>query len=132
MEAALGIRPEVQIFGNDYDTPDGTCIRDYVHVSDLAAGHVAALDYIRASGASLTVNLGSETGCSVTDVIETARKVTGRPIPARVVGRRPGDPAKLYASSARAREILGWKARYSDMETLIATSWKVYKGISTS
>jgi len=127
METACGMRPEVQIFGNDYDTPDGTCIRDYIHVSDLAIGHAVALDYIRANDASLTVNLGSETGSSVTEVIETARKVTGRPIPARVVGRRPGDSAKLYASSARARELLGWQARYSDMETLIKTSWQVYQ-----
>jgi len=127
METACGMRPEIQIFGNDYDTPDGTCIRDYIHVSDLAAGHAAALDYIRAKDTSLTVNLGSEAGYSVTEVIETARKVTGKPIPAKIVGRRPGDPAKLYASSALAREILGWKARYSDMETLIKTSWKAYQ-----
>jgi len=127
METACGMRPEVQIFGNDYDTPDGTCIRDYIHVSDLAAGHAAALDYISKSGKSFTVNLGSETGISVTEVIETARKVTGKPIPARVVGRRPGDSAKLYASSALARQLLGWQARYSDMETLIKTSWEVYQ-----
>ncbi|MDR0455180.1 MAG: UDP-glucose 4-epimerase GalE [Treponema sp.] len=127
MEAAVGIRPEVQIFGNDYDTPDGTCIRDYIHVGDLAAGHAAALNYIRTSGKSLIVNLGSEMGSSVTDVIETARRVTGRPIPAKITGRRPGDPAKLTASSALAREVLGWKTRYSDMETLITTSWKAYQ-----
>ncbi|MDR2719139.1 MAG: UDP-glucose 4-epimerase GalE [Treponema sp.] len=129
METACGMRPEVQIFGNDYDTPDGTCIRDYIHVSDLAAVHAAALDYIRTSGTSLTVNLGSETGCSVTDVIETARRITGKPIPAKVVGRRPGDTAQLTASSALARELLGWQARYSDMETLIKTSWAAYQRI---
>jgi UDP-glucose 4-epimerase len=127
METAYDMRPEVRIFGNDYDTPDGTCIRDYIHVSDLAVGHTTALDYICANGVSLTVNLGSETGSSVTDVIETARKVTGKPIPARVVGRRPGDSAKLYASSALARELLGWQVRYSDMETLIKTSWDAYQ-----
>jgi UDP-glucose 4-epimerase len=126
MEAACGMRKEVQIFGNDYDTPDGTCIRDYIHVSDLAAGHVAALDYIGESGKSLMVNLGSETGASVIDVIETARRVTGKTIPAKIVGRRPGDPARLTASAALAREVLGWTARYSDMETLIQTSWKAY------
>ncbi|MCL2762124.1 MAG: UDP-glucose 4-epimerase GalE [Treponema sp.] len=126
METACGIRPEVQIFGNDYDTPDGTCIRDYIHVSDLAAAHVAALDYISTNEKSFMVNLGSGTGSSVLEVIEIARKVTGKPIPVKVVGRRPGDPAKLAASSARAHELLGWKARYSDMETLIQTSWGVY------
>jgi len=127
METACGMRQEVRIFGNDYDTPDGTCIRDYIHVSDLAAAHAAALDYIGKSGKSLVVNLGSETGSSVMEVIETARRVTGKPIPAKVVGRRPGDPARLTASSALAREVLGWKARYSNLETLIQTSWKVYE-----
>ena len=127
MEAACGMRPEVQIFGNDYDTPDGTCIRDYIHVSDLAAGHVAALDYISKNDQSIMVNLGSETGSSVMEVVETARRVTGKPIPATITARRPGDPAKLTASAALAREALGWKARYSDMETLIRTSWEAYK-----
>ena len=127
METACGKREELQIFGNDYDTPDGTCIRDYIHVNDLAIGHAAALDYIIKDNKSLTVNLGSETGSSVSEVLETARRVTGKPIPAKIVGRRPGDPAKLTASSALARRLLGWEARYSDMECLIKTSWKVYK-----
>ena len=126
METACGMRPELQIFGDDYDTPDGTCIRDYIHVSDLAAGHAAALDYISKNDQSLTVNLGSENGSSVTELVETARRITGKPIPAKVTGRRPGDPAKLTASSALAHELLGWKAQYSDMETLMETSWKVY------
>jgi UDP-glucose 4-epimerase len=127
MEAACGMRREVQIFGNDYDTPDGTCIRDYIHVSDLAIGHAAALDYISAHNKSLTLNLGSETGSSVTEVVETARNITGKPIPAKIAGRRPGDPAKLTASSSLAHEVLGWKARYSDLETLIKTSWETYR-----
>jgi UDP-glucose 4-epimerase len=130
METACGMRPEMQIFGDDYDTPDGTCIRDYIHVSDLAVGHAAALDYITKRGKSLVVNLGSEKGSSVSEIIETARRITGKPIPAHIVGRRPGDPAKLYASSARARELLGWQARHSDIETLIHTSWEAYKGIN--
>ena len=127
MEAACGMRQELQVFGNDYDTPDGTCIRDYIHVSDLAAGHAAALDYIVKNDKSLVVNLGSETGSSVTEVIETARRVTGKPIPVKVTERRPGDPAKLTASASLARELLGWEAKYSDMETLVKTSWEVYK-----
>ena len=126
MEAACGMRKELQIFGDDYDTPDGTCIRDYIHVSDLAAGHASALDYIIKNDKSLIVNLGSETGSSVTEVIETARRVTGKPIPAKIVERRAGDPAKLTASSSLARELLGWQAKYSDMETLIKTSWEAY------
>jgi len=128
METACGMRAELQIFGNDYDTPDGTCIRDYIHVSDLAIGHAAALDYISKNNKSIIVNLGSEAGFSVTEVLETARRVTGKPIPAKLVGRRAGDPARLTASSALARELLGWEAKYSDMETLIRTSWEVYKG----
>ena len=127
MEAACGIRKEIQIFGDNYNTPDGTCIRDYIHVNDLAAAHAAALDYISNSGKSLTVNLGSETGSSVMEVVRTARLISGMPIPANIAGRRPGDPAKLTASSARARELLGWNPRYSDIETIIQTSWNVYR-----
>jgi UDP-glucose 4-epimerase len=127
MEAACGIRGEIQIFGNDYDTPDGTCIRDYIHVSDLASGHAAALDYISKNNRSLILNLGSETGSSVLEVVETARNITGKPIPAKIAPRRPGDPAKLTASSALARETLGWTARHSDLETLIKTSWDAYQ-----
>ncbi|MDR2313619.1 MAG: UDP-glucose 4-epimerase GalE [Spirochaetaceae bacterium] len=126
METACGMRKELQIFGDDYDTPDGTCIRDYIHVNDLALAHALALDYIGKNEKSLTVNLGSETGTSVMEVLETARRITGKPIPSRVVGRRPGDPAKLTASAALARELLGWKAEYSDPETLIKTSRDVY------
>jgi len=126
METACGIRKEMQVFGNDYDTPDGTCIRDYIHVSDLATGHFMALDYIIKNNKSITVNLGSEKGFSVTEVLETARKVTGKPIPAKITGRRAGDPAILTASSSLARELLGWQSGYSDMETLIKTSWSVY------
>jgi UDP-glucose 4-epimerase len=127
METACGIRKELAIFGNDYDTPDGTCIRDYIHVSDLASAHALALDYIAKNGKSLTVNLGSETGSSVLEVLETARRVTGQPIPSRIAARRPGDPAKLTSSAAEARALLGWKAEHSSMETLVKTSWDAYR-----
>jgi UDP-glucose 4-epimerase len=130
MEAAVGLRKEVQVFGNDYDTPDGTGVRDYVHVSDLALGHVAALDYISHNHKSLIVNLGSETGLSVMEIIEAARRVSGRPIPSSVVGRRPGDPAKLTASAKYAHEVLGWTAQYSDVNTLIKTTWEAYSKIT--
>jgi UDP-glucose 4-epimerase len=126
METACGQRHELQIFGEDYDTPDGTCLRDYVHVTDLAFAHVHALDYINKENKSLVVNLGNETGISVKEVLEAARKITGKPIPAKISSRRPGDPAKLYSSASLARKTLGWKAKYSDMETLIKTSWEAY------
>jgi UDP-glucose 4-epimerase len=115
------------VFGDDYDTPDGTGVRDYVHVSDLAAGHVAALNWMVKNDRSLVVNLGSEEGLSVMDIVASARKLTGRPIPARLIGRRAGDPAKLVASSALAKEALGWRANNSDVDTLVRTSWSVYQ-----
>jgi len=128
METACGIRKEMQIFGDDYDTPDRTCIRDYVHVTDLARGHAAALDFIVKNNKSLTVNLGSEKGFSVKEVVEIGRKITGMPIPAKTAGRRSGDPAVLTASCQTASEQLKWKAEYSSLETLIETSWRAYKG----
>jgi UDP-glucose 4-epimerase len=127
MEAAWGIRKELRIFGNDYNTRDGTCVRDYIHVSDLAAGHAAALDYISKNDKSLTVNLGSETGTTVTEIVEAARRITGRPIPAVISERRPGDPATLTASAKLARELLGWRTGYSGIEILIETTWEAYK-----
>ena len=122
LEVALGLRPEIRIFGSDYDTPDGTCIRDYVHVSDIADAHLLALDRIDRieSGA---FNLGNGTGFSNREVVETARRITGHPIPAVAAPRRPGDPARLVASAARAREVLGWAPRYPTLEQMIATAW---------
>lgn len=127
MEAATGMRKELQIFGDDYDTKDGTGVRDYVHVNDLAKAHVSALDYLVREKKSITVNLGSEEGLSVKEILEAARKICNVEIPARIVDRRPGDPAKLVASSGLAKELLGWKAEHSDVETLVKTSWKVYR-----
>jgi len=127
METACGIRKELMVFGSDYDTPDGTCIRDYIHVNDLSSAHAAALNYITKNDKSITVNLGSEQGYSVTEILEAARKITGQPIPAKITGRRAGDPAKLTASSALVFELMGWKAKYSDIGTLIKTSWEAYK-----
>jgi UDP-glucose 4-epimerase len=127
MEVATGARARLDVFGDDYETRDGTCIRDYVHVTDLADAHVRALEHIAGGGESLTVNLGSEEGITVTEMLEAARRVTGQPIPARVAERRPGDPAELVASSGLARELIGWEARYSDVETLVASSWRAYR-----
>ncbi|MBD3344566.1 MAG: UDP-glucose 4-epimerase GalE [Chitinivibrionales bacterium] len=127
MEVAVGLRKELQIFGDDYSTGDGTCIRDYIHVSDLAHAHVKALEYITEKANNLIVNLGSETGVSVKTMVDVARKITGTPVPANVVARRPGDPEKLIASSQKAFELLGWKARYSDVESIIESTWNVYR-----
>lgn len=127
MEVAAGMRPQMRIFGDDYPTKDGTGVRDYVHVSDLAIAHVAAMERMANGGGSLVVNLGSEDGLSVYEILETARRLSGKAIPALVEGRRPGDPARLVASSALAAETLGWKTRYSDVETLVGTSWNAYK-----
>jgi UDP-glucose 4-epimerase len=126
METACGIRKQMSVFGDDYDTPDGTCIRDYVHVTDLADAHVKALDYIAKNSTNLKLNLGSEVGTSVKEVIDIARKITGKTIDAKIVERRPGDPSELYATSKQALEILGWKAKNSDMETIIKTTWDAY------
>ena len=127
METACGMRSQMKIFGDDYDTPDGTCIRDYVHVTDLAIAHVKALEYIASKNENLKLNLGSETGTSVKEMVEAARRITGKEIPAEIVERRPGDPANLVASSTKAFETIGWKALYSDVDTLISSTWNAYK-----
>ncbi len=127
MEVACGMRPKMKIFGNDYDTRDGTCIRDYIHVTDLAAAHVKALEWIAKNDKSLTVNLGSEKGTTVTEMVEAARRITGKPIQADYAERRPGDPASLVASAKYAAEVLGWKAQHSDVDTLLETTYKAYQ-----
>jgi UDP-glucose 4-epimerase len=127
MEVAVGMRKELSVFGNDYDTRDGTCIRDYIHVSDLAAAHALALDYLIKSDRSLTVNLGSETGTTVLEILEAARRITGKHIPSHIAARRSGDPAFLTASSKLARELLGWKADHSNIDTIIKSTWEMYK-----
>ena len=132
MEVAAGIRPKLAIFGDDYPTRDGSCIRDYVHVSDLAEAHVTAFEYILQNDRSITVNLGSETGVSVFEMVERARSITGTSVPAEVSGRRAGDPAELVASSAKARELLGWVPKFSDVDTLISSTWKMYEKFATS
>lgn len=127
MEVATGRREKLQVFGDDYPTDDGTGVRDYVHVTDLADAHVRAADYLMQHTGALTVNLGSEHGLSVQQIIDASRKITGKTIPTIITERRPGDPAKLVASSAKAQQILGWKARYSSLESIIGTTWKVYQ-----
>jgi UDP-glucose 4-epimerase len=126
LQAAAGERPHVEIYGDDYPTPDGTCVRDYIHVSDLAQAHVLALGLLeRASG---IFNLGCGGGHSVREVVETARRVTGREIPVRVGPRRPGDPAVLVASSEKIKRELGWAPKKQDLQTIVASAWEWMRG----
>jgi UDP-glucose 4-epimerase len=124
LQVASGRRSELLIFGDDYDTPDGTCVRDYVHVTDLCDAHALALDYLCSGRPSRAWNLGTEAGFSVREVIDAARRVTGREIPVRVMPRRPGDPARLVADSAAARRDLGWRPQFPDLETMISHAWR--------
>ena len=127
LQVPLGKREHITVYGDDYPTKDGTCIRDYIHVEDLARAHIMALDYLRNGGESSIFNLGSGDGYSVMEMITAARKVTGHPIPAVVGARRPGDPARLVADSTKAHEILHWQPEIVKMEDIIATAWKWHK-----
>jgi UDP-glucose 4-epimerase len=122
--AALGMRGAVSIFGTDYPTPDGTGIRDYIHVEDLASAHLAALKHLEKGGESVTLNVGYGQGASVRKVIETARRVSGVAFPVKEAPRRPGDPASLVARADSIRAILDWKPRYNDLETIVADAWR--------
>ncbi|MBU7594277.1 UDP-glucose 4-epimerase GalE [Metabacillus halosaccharovorans] len=127
LQVALGDREKIMIFGDDYNTEDGTCIRDYIHVTDLADAHLLAIEKLRKDNTSATYNLGNGNGFSVKEVIETARKVTGHPIPAEVAPRRAGDPAVLIASSEKAINELGWKPKYADLHTMIESAWNWFQ-----
>ena len=117
-------REYISIFGTDYDTKDGTCVRDYIHVNDLAQAHILAMKYLRNGGDSNIFNLGNGVGFSVKEVIDTARKVTGHDIPAKEEERRAGDPSTLIASSEKAKRVLGWNPKYADIEVIIKTAWE--------
>jgi UDP-glucose 4-epimerase len=123
LQVALGKRAQLQIFGDDYNTPDGTNVRDYVHVLDLADAHILAIDYLKAGNDSDVFNLGSSTGFSVKQMVEAAREATGEPIPAKIADRRPGDPDSLIAASQKARKILNWNPQYDDVKEIIKTAW---------
>lgn len=127
LNVALGKRDEILIFGDDYDTKDGSCIRDYIHVSDLASAHSLALKRLMNGGESRVYNLGNGTGFSVKEMIDIARKVTGHEIPAKVAPRRAGDPAILIASSEKAMKELNWKPKFNSVETIIETAWNWHK-----
>jgi len=123
LQVALGQRESIKIFGDDYPTPDGTCIRDYIHVDDLATAHIAALERLE-PGTQLKLNLGTGRGASVKEVIDAARRVTGHPIPAEIVPRREGDPPELVANASLANKTLDWQPKYTDIEAVVASAWK--------
>ncbi len=127
LQVPNGQRDHLSVFGDDYPTQDGTCVRDYIHVSDLAQAHVLALDYLLRGGENSVFNLGNGVGFTVNEVLDVARKVTGHPIPAQVCPRRDGDPAQLVASSDKAKSVLGWAPRYDDLETIVASAWSWHK-----
>jgi UDP-glucose 4-epimerase len=123
LQVATGARESIGIYGTDYPTPDGTCLRDYIHVSDLTRAHLLALEALLAGAGNSTYNLGNSTGYSVRQIIETARAVSGHPIPTVTADRRPGDPAVLIADSGRIRAALGWRPQYEDIEAIIRSAW---------
>ena len=124
LQVANGTRDHIGIFGDDYPTPDGTCVRDYIHITDLADAHIRALDYLKHGGKSTHYNLGNGNGFSVKEVIDVTEKVTGLPIKRTVEGRRPGDPATLVASSEKIKRELGWKPQYDSLESIVSSAWK--------
>jgi UDP-glucose 4-epimerase len=132
LKAAAGELPHVSVFGRDYPTPDGTAIRDYVHVADLVEAHVLALEHLRSGGESDFLNLGTGNGYSVMEVIETARKVTGKPIPTKIEGRRAGDPPRLVADASKAKMLLGWEPAMSDLSTILRSQWEWRQSIGRS
>ncbi len=129
LDVAAGNKDDVKIFGTDYATPDGTCIRDYIHVTDLAEAHILALEYLQSGGKSDVFNLGNGNGFSVKEVIETAREITGEDIKAVEADRRPGDPPVLVGSSSKAKRILNWKPKYDELSKIIETAWNWHKNI---
>ena len=127
LQVPNGKRAKISIFGDDYPTKDGTCVRDYIHVSDLAQAHILALEYLLNGGENNVFNLGNGVGFTVKEVIDVARSVTGHPIPAETCPRRAGDPAQLVASSDKARTVLGWQPKYADLETIVSSAWAWHK-----
>ncbi len=121
---AMGKRESISVFGTDYDTPDGTCIRDYIHVTDLAQAHILGLEHLLKGGSTEVFNLGNGKGFSIQQVIEAARVVTGRPIPVTLADRRPGDPPSLVGSGEKAQSLLGWQPQYADLETILEHAWQ--------
>lgn len=131
LEALMGTRPELQIFGSDYPTPDGTAVRDYIHVADLASAHIAALEYLLSGGTTTQLNLGTGQGLSVDEITASVSRVTGKQVPAAKHPRRAGDPPALVADSTRAQKLLNWKPSHSDVETIVRTAWAWRQSLSS-
>ncbi len=129
MEAAIGKRDKLKIFGNDYPTRDGTCIRDYIHVTDLGSAHALALEYLDKGGESQILNLGTSVGSSVLEMVNKTQEVIGKKIAYEFAPRRPGDPAELTAKADKAKEVLGWEATHSSLENIISSTWNMYKNL---
>ena len=129
MEAAIGKREKLKIFGNDYPTRDGTCIRDYIHVTDLGSAHALALEYLDNGGESQILNLGTSIGSSVLEMVNKTEEIIGKKIPYEFAPRRAGDPAELTAKADKAKEVLGWEATHSDLENIISSTWNMYKNL---
>jgi UDP-glucose-4-epimerase GalE len=127
LDAALGRRPDVQVFGTDYETRDGTAIRDYIHVTDLADAHVKAIQYLEGGGETTAINLGTGAGHTVKEVVEAVERVTGRKVPRREVDRRAGDPPSLVADAHRAGATLGWRPQMSDLDSIVRTAWNWHR-----
>ena len=124
LQVPNGQRKNVNIFGDDYGTRDGTCVRDYIHVCDLASAHVLAAEYLMHGGKNDVFNLGNGVGFTVREIVDAAEKVVGKPIACEIASRRAGDPAQLVASSEKAKTVLGWKPKYDDIDTIISTAWR--------
>ncbi len=124
LQAALGLRPHISVFGDDYPTPDGTAVRDYIHVLDLSQAHILAVKHLQTGGESEFINLGNGQGFSVLEVIDAARKVTGKEIKTEIAPRRPGDPSRLIADASKAKQLLGWDPQFAEIETIIESAWK--------
>jgi len=127
LDSAIGKRPNIKIFGTDYDTPDGTCIRDYIHVTDLSIAHIQGLEYLMSGGVSQVFNLGNDKGYTVREVIEVAKKVTGKEISVIEDKKRPGDPPVLVGSAEKAKQVLSWKPKFFELQQIIDTAWKWHK-----
>ncbi len=129
LKAAAGIGKGMKLFGDDYPTPDGTCVRDYIHIADLASAHILAAEHINRTGESLQLNLGTGNGFTVKQVLDAVERAVGNPVPLTVEPRRPGDAVALYADTSKSKSVLGWEPQHSDMDTIVSSAWNFHKKV---